>query len=409
MTPLMPRALLPTPSTSRGTKRKHENESQRQFLPPKRTRYAESEITPRSFHDISGKFYLGAKQFKKSNNERFTELSQNVWQHFSTVQASSKVFHDKIELWHHLHLELRNSLGNDCQLLVFGSTLNGFGGRASDVDMCLFSDKLTEKTEPSTARNQQNHRKDFLCRVRNILKRRCGRFLSHNIELVPAKVPILKFFDHAGNFEVDLSCNNETSIRNTHLLFSYSQLDWRVRPLVIAIKAWAKYHDINEARFQTLSSYVLTLMVLHFLQYAVTPPVLPSLQAVAPDTFNNDTNILGLSFAETPSFQSDNKMSLGELFFRFFEYYVDSFDFARDVGSVRTGQRLDNRDCEQFAKQVGTGIGQWNAHVCMEEPFDRTNAGRATCKRDRFEIILDAFRNSFQQLREGRQVVWGWN
>ena len=45
---------------------------------------------------------------------------------------------------------------------------------------------------------------------------------------------------------------------------------------------WAKEHGINEARFQTLSSYSLTLMVLHYLQSGVFPPVLPSLQPEAP-------------------------------------------------------------------------------------------------------------------------------
>ena len=48
----------------------------------------------------------------------------------------------------------------------------------------------------------------------------------------------------------------------------------RVRPLVVAVKRWAKHHGINEARNQTLSSYALTLMVIHFLQAGVQPPVI---------------------------------------------------------------------------------------------------------------------------------------
>ena len=38
------------------------------------------------------------------------------------------------------------------------------------------------------------------------------------------QVPILKFFDRHGKLEVDLSVNNPTSIRNTHMLFCYSQV-----------------------------------------------------------------------------------------------------------------------------------------------------------------------------------------
>jgi poly(A) RNA polymerase GLD2 len=124
---------------------------------------------------------------------------------------------------------------------------------------------------------------------------------------VIVQVPILKFFDRAGGLEVDLSVNNPTSIRNTHLMFCYSQADYRVRPLVLAVKLWAKEHGINEARqagagcvlsltgllcrFQTLSSYSLTLMVLHYLQSGVFPAVLPCLQEQLPAVFNANVSL----------------------------------------------------------------------------------------------------------------------
>lgn len=58
--------------------------------------------------------------------------------------------------------------------------------------------------------------------------------------------------------------------------------DWRVRPLVVVVKMWAKRHDINSARYNTLSSYGLCLMVINFLQCGVQPPVLPCLQELYP-------------------------------------------------------------------------------------------------------------------------------
>ena len=54
--------------------------------------------------------------------------------------------------------------------------------------------------------------------------------LSRDIELIPAKVPLLKFFYK--DSPVDLSVNTDKGVRNTHLLFCYGQSDWRVRPLV---------------------------------------------------------------------------------------------------------------------------------------------------------------------------------
>lgn len=42
--------------------------------------------------------------------------------------------------------------------------------------------------------------------------------------------------------------------------------DWRVRPLVLYIKKWARFHDINDASKATISSYSLCLMLIHYLQ-----------------------------------------------------------------------------------------------------------------------------------------------
>ena len=84
--------------------------------------------------------------------------------------------------------------------------------------------------------------------------------------LIAAKVPILRFRDTRYNLQIDLNCNNVVGIRNTHLLRAYGTLDWRVQPLVITVKAWARHKNINDAKNMTLSSYTLTLMVIHFLQ-----------------------------------------------------------------------------------------------------------------------------------------------
>ena len=43
-------------------------------------------------------------------------------------------------------------------------------------------------------------------------------------------------------------------------------MDYRVQPLVMLVKRWAKTHNINDASLGTLSSYALALMVIHYLQ-----------------------------------------------------------------------------------------------------------------------------------------------
>jgi poly(A) RNA polymerase GLD2 len=84
---------------------------------------------------------------------------------------------------------------------------------------------------------------------------------------------------------------------------------------VIFIKSWAKLAGINDAKDQTLSSYTLTLMVVHYLQAGVEPPVLPSLQNLYPSTFGSYASFAQFSFLrDLPVYHSQNTMSLGTFF-----------------------------------------------------------------------------------------------
>jgi len=76
-----------------------------------------------------------------------------------------------------------------------------------------------------------------------------GSFQTHRLfslsefieqpELIQAKVPILKFRDTRFCLEVDLNCNNAVGIRNTHLLYCYSQSELLVRGLNVISLFWA--------------------------------------------------------------------------------------------------------------------------------------------------------------------------
>ena len=271
--------------------------------------------------------------------------------------------------------------------------MNGFGTRSSDMDICLIT------------KHDVGDEVSFLAQVRRLLKRKCGSFLNNDIELIPAKVPILKMYDDIGQIEIDLSCANGQAVRNSHLLFCYSQLDWRVRPLVINIKTWAKNAGINDAKYSTISSYTLTLMIIHFLQHGTRPNILPSLSQLHPQMFHGNSNIFKLNFFnDLPKFASRNEQSLGELLVGFFRYYNQDFNFMVDCGSVRCGKAISINECYNLSKQQRTNPGQWNAYICMEEPFDRSNSGRAIIKRPQFDKILSSFQRA-QRLMENTKCI----
>lgn len=120
-------------------------------------------------------------------------------------------------------------------------------------------------------------------------------------------------------------------------------MDWRLRPLVLVVKLWAQFHNINNAKDMTISSYSLVLMTIHFLQYAVAPAVLPCLHTMYPLKFQvsgrknfhrfhhlkvnvnlfqtvHDINMIDMNEDMEP-YYSENTQSLGELFLKFLEYY----------------------------------------------------------------------------------------
>jgi poly(A) RNA polymerase GLD2 len=100
-------------------------------------------------------------------------------------------------------------------------------------------------------------------------------------------------------------------------------VDWRLRPLALIVKLWAHFHNINDARNSTISSYSLVLMVIHFLQSAASPAVLPCLHNLCPDKFFVQHDITTIDMVEKceVNWKSENRQSLGELFLRFLDYY----------------------------------------------------------------------------------------
>ena len=90
--------------------------------------------------------------------------------------------------------------------------------------------------------------------------------------------------------------------------------------------------------------------------------------------------------------------------YEFFKYYNDTFDFTRDVGSVRTGGYLWPSDCQDHARQHKIGPGQWDAYIGMEEPFERTNAARAVINREMFDKILHQLARGYNMLDNGARL-----
>ncbi|NXF80897.1 GLD2 polymerase, partial [Sclerurus mexicanus] len=320
------------------------------------------------------------------------ELSQQILDLFQACRQQASDLNRKelcrTELQREIQLIFPQS-----RLYLVGSSLNGFGTRSSDGDLCL-----VVKEEPV---NQKTEARRILSLVHKLFSTKLSSYIERP-QLIRAKVPIVKFRDKVRQVfcsthyvEFDLNVNNVVGIRNTFLLRTYAFIENRVRPLVVAVKKWASCHEINDASRGTLSSYSLVLMVLHYLQ-ALPEPILPSLQKNYPECFDPamQLHLVHQAPCTIPPYISKNGSSLGDLLIGFFKYYATEFDWSHQMISVREAKAIPRPD----------GIEWRNKFICVEEPFDGTNTARAVHEKQKFDMIRGEFTQAWRLLRDKKDL-----
>ncbi|XP_063468252.1 poly(A) RNA polymerase GLD2 isoform X13 [Symphalangus syndactylus] len=317
------------------------------------------------------------------------KLSHQILELFETCQQQISDLKKKELCRTQLQREIQ-LLFPQSRLFLVGSSLNGFGTRSSDGDLCL-----VVKEEPCFFQvNQKTEARHILTLVHKHFCTRLSGYIERP-QLIRAKVPIVKFRDKVSCVEFDLNVNNIVGIRNTFLLRTYAYLENRVRPLVLVIKKWASHHQINDASRGTLSSYSLVLMVLHYLQ-TLPEPILPSLQKIYPESFSPaiQLHLVHQAPCNVPPYLSKNESNLGDLLLGFLKYYATEFDWNSQMISVREAKAIPRPD----------GIEWRNKYICVEEPFDGTNTARAVHEKQKFDMIKDQFLKSWHRLKNKRDL-----
>jgi len=168
---------------------------------------------------------------------------------------------------------------------------------------------------------------------------------------------------------------------------------------------WANFQGINDAKNMTISSYSLVLMVIHFLQHGVSPPVLPCLQQNFMEKYSYLMDLVKLRNTYHDStdtcyvpepFESKNTQTLGELLVKFLEYFAVTFDYSTNAVSVRNGSVVSIKSCMNNRARKNDAH-QWK-YMCIEEPFEFTNTARSVYDRDVFDRIRGVFFASWQRL-----------
>lgn len=180
-------------------------------------------------------------------------------------------------------------------LAVYGSSGNGFGSSASDLDMCLLlpaavTTAAAAASSASTATQQaqqqaqqaQQQQEERIHHLEQISLALASSGFDHISTRLTARVPIIEFFDPLSNLDCDISLHNALALANTKLLRSYSDCDPRVKILAALIKYWARRRHLNSPADGTLSSYGYVLSLIFFLQNRPVPMLL-NLQRLPPN------------------------------------------------------------------------------------------------------------------------------
>uniref|UniRef100_A0AAR2LD40 polynucleotide adenylyltransferase n=1 Tax=Pygocentrus nattereri TaxID=42514 RepID=A0AAR2LD40_PYGNA len=310
------------------------------------------------------------------------QLSQQILELFLACEQQSEDLERKESCRAQLQRDIQR-LFPCARVFLAGSSLNGFGSRSSDADLCLVVQD-----------GPVNQRTDAVCILSLVQKLLYKLSYIERPQLIRAKVPILKFRDRISGVEFDLNVNNIVGIRNTFLLRTYAYIEKRVRPIILVIKKWASYHRINDASRGTLSSYTLVLMVLHYLQ-TLPEPVIPCLQKDYPECFSPvmDIHLVPDGPKNIPSFVSKNQSSLGDLLLGFLKYFATVFRWDKCVISVREAKALPKPNCREWKDKF----------ICVEEPFDGSNTARAVHEKMKFDDI----KAQFTEVCNSRELLRG--
>ncbi len=201
---------------------------------------------------------------------------------------------------------------------LIGSNVFGLTTKSSDLDIAIFLDE--ENPLSNTKRRQ------LLDTIRDYMKQ---EYRAKMIQLFVRGRSALLTVDIPGlhrQVDVSLALTKDAMINSALFAEYLVRPDTRALDLVKVVKLWAKRRKLNDSSNGQISTYSLTVIVIHYLQQ-LSPPVLPVLQTS-----------VGPEFRKNVRFVSENTQTLDELVTGFFTFF-STFPWSTDAISITTTPR----------------------------------------------------------------------
>lgn len=217
-------------------------------------------------------------------------------------------------------------MGRDCVLRIYGSTINGFGTKSSDVNVELSIEGADEEGDSFLALN---------CIYKKLKQVRFSN-VEKDFDIPVPRLSFLYVPDPGAGREclnIVISVSASVAHKMSKLLEMYAQLDPRGPILGSCFRFWAKNAKLDKFDDGLWPPHIFPILTIHFLQNC-SPPVLPSLQPLESNSPNFSKYEQSFDSFRT-SWTSSNIKSVGELWIEMLKYFTEDFQVNSHVITLR--------------------------------------------------------------------------
>lgn len=237
--------------------------------------------------NISSESQYSYSSFNGSHNAQFKNNIQRKDNLVNSDERNSKSFEDlgNAEVLKRLESELKivvkeNSLSEKQRLVrqktidrlklilkevsprleIYGSFMTGLSLPTSDIDITVFTYKLSNENKSKSKIREDEQR--AITSVVNKLHR-LSLIKYGTLQIIrTCRVPLIKFTDKESNIPIDITFNQENGVECTLLISPILKENSLLRDLVVIIKSLLRQYSLNDASLGGLSSFVIFHLVL---------------------------------------------------------------------------------------------------------------------------------------------------
>ncbi|KAH3767807.1 poly(A) RNA polymerase GLD2 [Pelomyxa schiedti] len=230
-------------------------------------------------------------------------------------------------------------------------------------------------------------------------------YLANNLSFTQTHVPAITQMrpTDAFPFPFNLVINHDICIFSTQLTRDYIQMDRRIQPIVVALKAWAQSIGWFNPKKSWMSSFCIDLLVIYFFQTR-NPALLPNLQKdierTSADQCRGGFAVEGENcFWRSSQFLPKRPLDAtgkGQLLLQLFHFYGKEFNFGKNMVSIRLGTPNVPR----------TDTGK-KGPVFIEDPFRHHNVADGIGKGVNFQAKCLEAHNKLAATGDLRLLLYG--